>query len=121
MRIVNADTRKISSSGIHSNSGRTSAMLRAKKVSTQKNTKRQTARKTPMKMSAASDAKNAAISLRAPCQMLRMGRPLPIAAGGDLRKDRLDVALLRAQPEQGIAILLNGARDPHDHPPGTVA
>src|SRR3546814_18800275 len=78
-------------------------MLRAKKVSTQKNTKRQTARKTPMKMSAASDEKNAAISLRATCQMLRMGRLLRIAAGGDLRKDRLDVALLRAPPEQGIA------------------
>src|SRR3546814_17482777 len=96
-------------------------MLRAKKVSTQKNTKRQTARKTPMKMSAASDEKNAAISLRATCQMLRMGRLLRIAAGGDLRKDRLDVALLRAQLEQGMALLVNGARDPRGDLAGIVA
>src|SRR3546814_18935116 len=96
-------------------------MVRAKKVSTQKNTKRQTARKTPMKMSAASDEKNAAISLRATCQMLRMGRLLRIAAGGDLRKDRLDVALLRAQPAQGIALLVNGPRPPPGDPAGIVA
>ena len=38
MRMVSAAARKISSSGSHSNIGRTSAMLRAKKASPQKNT-----------------------------------------------------------------------------------
>ena len=47
-RMVSAAARKISSTGIQSNSGRVSAMLRAKKASTQKNTNRQAARKAPM-------------------------------------------------------------------------
>ena len=48
--MVKAATRKISSTGIHWNRGRASAMLREKKVSTQKKTKRETVRKAPRKM-----------------------------------------------------------------------
>ncbi len=48
-RMVRAAQRKISSTGIQSNRGRASAMLRAKKASTQKKTKSETARKAPMK------------------------------------------------------------------------
>src|SRR3546814_14254576 len=50
-----------------------------------------------------------------------MGRSLRTAPGGVLRKDRLDVALLRAQLEQGIALLVNGARDPRGDLAGIVA
>jgi len=45
MRMVKAAHRKMSNTGIHSNMGRTSATLRAKYASTQKNTNRVTARK----------------------------------------------------------------------------
>src|SRR5262249_14955443 len=58
-------TSTISSSGIHWNSGRTSARPRAKKVSTQKKTNRVTARKAPRKRNPAGDAKKPASSLRA--------------------------------------------------------
>ena len=47
------------------NSGRTSVILVAKKVSTQKKTKRLTARNTPMKMNAIGELKNDANSLAA--------------------------------------------------------
>ena len=57
MRMVIAETRKIKRIGIHSNSGRTSAMLRAKKRSTQKKMKSSAARNTPMKMKAAGEEK----------------------------------------------------------------
>ena len=57
IRMVIAEIRKISKTGIQSKSGRTSAMLRAKKRSTQKTMKSSTARKTPMKMKAAGEAK----------------------------------------------------------------
>ena len=46
MRMVSAADRKMSSTGIHSNMGRTSATLRAKNASTQKKTNSVTARKT---------------------------------------------------------------------------
>ena len=42
MRMVSAAERKMSSTGSHSNMGRTSAMLRAKNASPQKNTNRVT-------------------------------------------------------------------------------
>ena len=45
IRIVNAELRKMRSTGSHSNIGRTSAMLRAKNASPQKKMKRVTARK----------------------------------------------------------------------------
>ncbi len=47
MRMVSAAERKTSSTGIHSNIGRTSATLRAKKASTQKKTNSVNARKAP--------------------------------------------------------------------------
>jgi hypothetical protein len=43
-RMVSAETRKMASTGSHSNSGRTSAMLRAKKRDQEKNTNRVAAR-----------------------------------------------------------------------------
>ena len=64
-RMVMAEARKMSRTGIHSNIGRTSAMLRLKKVSTQKNMNRVAARKAPKKMKAAGVAKNTANSRRA--------------------------------------------------------
>ena len=48
-RIVSAAAKKISNTGIQSNKGRMSAIFRAKKASTQKNTNRQAARKVPIK------------------------------------------------------------------------
>ena len=57
IRMVMAETRKIRRMGIHSNSGRTSAMLRAKKRSTQKKMNSRAARNTPMKMKAAGEEK----------------------------------------------------------------
>jgi hypothetical protein len=65
MRMVMADTRNMSSKGIHSNSGRTSAILRAKKVSTQKNTNKVIARNAARKIKAMGEEKNPANSLRA--------------------------------------------------------
>ena len=56
-RMVSAATRKIISSGIHRNSGRTSAMPRAKKAATQKKAKSVAARKTPTKISAMGEPK----------------------------------------------------------------
>ena len=49
-RMVMAALRKMSRIGIHSKRGRTSAILRAKNVSTQKKTNRFTARKAPRKI-----------------------------------------------------------------------
>ena len=63
--MVMAAERKISKSGIHSNIGRTSAILRLKKVSTQKKIKRVAAKKAPKKMKAAGVAKKTANSRRA--------------------------------------------------------
>jgi hypothetical protein len=48
-RMVSAATRKMSSSGSHRKRGRTSAMLRAKKVSPQKKAKSTAARNAPRK------------------------------------------------------------------------
>jgi hypothetical protein len=56
-RMVSAATRKIRSTGIQLNIGRTSAMPRAKKVLTQKKVKRVTARNAPMKMIAIGEPK----------------------------------------------------------------
>ena len=49
MRIVSAEQRKMSSTGSHSNMGRTSEMLRAKKVSPQKKANSVTPRKASRK------------------------------------------------------------------------
>ncbi|OQA38078.1 MAG: hypothetical protein BWY52_03301 [Chloroflexi bacterium ADurb.Bin325] len=56
-RMVSAATRKTISSGIQRKSGRTSAMPRAKKVSTQKKANNVTARNAPMKSSAIGEPK----------------------------------------------------------------
>jgi hypothetical protein len=55
--MVRVETRKISSSGIQRNIGRTSAMFRAKKVSTQKKVKRVAAKNTPTKIRAMGELK----------------------------------------------------------------
>ena len=57
MRMVIAEHKKISNTGIHSNNGRTSVMLRAKNVSTQKNTNKLTNKKPPKKINAAGELK----------------------------------------------------------------
>src|SRR5690606_40470269 len=64
-RMVNVLHRKISSSGIHSNIGRTSAMLRAKKASPQKNTNSVIAAKLARNSQAMGEAKNSVSSLAA--------------------------------------------------------
>ncbi len=64
-RMVNAATRKIRRIGSHRNRGRISAILRAKKVSIQKKTKRERQRNVPVKIEASGDAKYASSSLRA--------------------------------------------------------
>ncbi len=56
-RIVSAATRKIISTGIQRKRGRTSAMPRAKKVSTQKKENNVAARNAPTKMSAIGEPK----------------------------------------------------------------
>ena len=63
-RIVSAATRNIISSGIQRKSGRTSAMPRAKNVSTQKKENRVTAKNAPTKMRAIGEPKYPASSLR---------------------------------------------------------
>src|SRR5688572_25076304 len=65
MRIVIAAARKISSTGIHSNKGRRSAILREKKVSTQKKVNRVITRNAPRKIKATGEAKKPENSLRA--------------------------------------------------------
>src|SRR5690606_29550006 len=71
--MVMAATRKISRMGIHSNKGRTSAMLREKNDSTQKNTNRLTARKVARNTKATGEEKNRVSSLRAIRNRLRSG------------------------------------------------
>src|SRR5690606_12660786 len=71
--MVMAATRKISRMGIHSNKGRTSAMLREKNDSTQKNTTRSTARKAARNTKATGEEKNRVSSLRAIRNRLRSG------------------------------------------------
>ena len=56
-RMVRVATSRIMRIGIHRNSGRTSAMFRAKKVSAQKKRNKVAARKTPMKMMARGEPK----------------------------------------------------------------
>jgi hypothetical protein len=63
-RIVIADTRRMSRSGIHWNSGRTSASPRAKNLACVKNRNRAAARKMVRKMSATGDWNSARSSLR---------------------------------------------------------
>src|SRR5690349_18679128 len=110
MRMVRPETRKISSTGIHSNSGRMSAMLRAKKRETQKKVNRQTARNTPMKMKAASEEKNEANSLRATRKILDIGSSLMVGCR-DFGEDGFEVALLGMEHEEIQALLMNGAGD----------
>src|SRR5690606_28584111 len=90
--MVMAATRKISRIGIHSNRGRTSAMLREKKASTQKNTNRLTARKVARNTNATGDEKNRVSSLRA------MRNTLCSGCMGYLRRGLVDLA------EQGFQI-----------------
>ena len=68
-RIVTAETSSTSRIGSDSNIGRTSARLRAKNFDPVKNWKHVAARKTPRKMSATGDRKNARSSLRAVTRM----------------------------------------------------
>src|SRR5690606_8185209 len=64
-RMVSVLHRKISSTGIHSNIGRTSAMLRAKKASPQKNTNSVSAAKLARNSQAVGEAKKSVVSLPA--------------------------------------------------------
>src|SRR5579862_8187931 len=97
-RIVSAATRKISSTGIHWNSGRTSARLRSKKVATQKKMNRVTPRKAASNRTAAGEAKKPVSSRLAMRLILRsMGDLLPGIEGIHFREQRLERALLARQ------------------------
>ena len=74
IRMVSAPHRKMSSTGIHSNSGRISAMLRAKKDSTQKKMKKVIAMNEARKSHATGEAKNSSTSFCAtrPAMWLRV-------------------------------------------------
>src|SRR5579883_2054153 len=121
MRMVSAETRKMRRTGIHSKSGRTSAMFLAKKRSTQKKMNSSAAKKTAMKMKAAGEEKREASSLRAMRKILDMGRSPPVAARRYLGEHGLKVALLRIKGDKLKPTVVDGARDLRRHLLGGIA
>src|SRR6185437_13244736 len=116
VRMVSVATRKISSTGIHWNSGRTSARLRSKKAAAQKKTNSVTPTNAARNSTAAGEAKKPVSSLPAIWVILRStGHLATSAAGGrqagiDVREHRLEGALLAQQPIEAKPRGVHGAR-----------
>src|SRR6056297_627143 len=106
MRMLSAAHRKISSTGIHSKSGRTSAMLRAKKDSTQKKMNSVVVANTARKSQATVEEKNSWISF---CAIRRIAES--VAIGIRLPKQTAEIASGLGQGIQLRTAVRHATRD----------